>query len=203
MRHKGRLLVLSGPAGVGKGTVCKALLEKEPQIRLSVSETTRPPRPGEVDGVDYFFVSKADFEAGISAGNYLEYDHHFDRYYGTPKSYVVQQLTLGNDVLLEIDVNGAEQIKKVMPEAITIFLLPPSAKECKNRIMGRGTESDEQLRLRWERFPDEVNCAYHYDYVVINDTIDRALASIRSIIMSEKLRTPFWEDHIQALLGGN
>ena len=146
---KGVLIVLSGPSGVGKGTVCKALLARNPQVKLSVSATTRAPRPGEIEGVSYFFKTRDEFERMIAAGDFLEYMDVFGlNYYGTPRTYVEQQLAGGNDILLEIDVKGAMNVKRLCPDAVLVFVAPPSMDTLKKRLVGRGTETEEAVERR-------------------------------------------------------
>ena len=179
--NKGRLFVISGPSGTGKGTICKELVKDE-KIRLSVSMTTRSPREGEVHGVSYFFASKEEFLQKIDADGFLEYAEVFGNYYGTPKMEVLELLDEGIDVLLEIDVQGALQIKKVYPEAVLLFILPPSLEELRNRLAGRGTETPEVLEHRLGKAVHEISFAHEYDYTVINDQLDEAVDNVRTVI---------------------
>ncbi|QZY57129.1 guanylate kinase [Crassaminicella profunda] len=188
MMKEGLLLVISGPSGTGKGTVCKELLKSEKDIKLSVSATTREPRNGEVNGINYYFLDKDTFERQISEDEFLEYAKVYDNYYGTPKKYVIDEINEGNDVLLEIDIQGALQVKEKYPKGIFIFILPPSMNELKKRIVGRGTESEESISKRFGSALDEINYVKEYDYFVINDTVEKAVEKIRGIIRSEKCK---------------
>ncbi len=181
------LIVLSGPSGVGKGTVAKKLIERNPNLALSVSCTTRAPRAGEVDGQHYFFVSKEQFLDEVNKGGFLEHSEHFENLYGTPKPFVARKL-LSNDVLLEIDVNGGLNVKKNYPDAILIMLLPPSEEEIYNRLVKRHTESQDKIKLRMDRIEYELSLADKYDYTVINDDLFTAIKNIEKIISQEKLK---------------
>ena len=178
------LIVLSGPSGVGKGTIVNDLL-KSGGFALSVSCTTRVMREGEKDGVSYFFIGRDEFEKNIAAGGFLEYSNHFGNYYGTPKAFVEKQLQTHN-VILEIEVDGALQVKKVYPDAVLIMVLPPDREELAARLRGRGTESEEKIAKRLERYDYEVSKKAEYDYVVVNDDLRTAVESIRGIIKSLK-----------------
>ncbi len=186
--HKGLLLVICGPSGVGKGTVCKELLKEMPELNLSISATTREQRRGEVDGVNYFFIRKSEFQEMIKNNDFFEYAEVYDNLYGTPKKYVLEQLNKGNDVILEIDIQGAMQVKKEYPDGIFIFLLPPSMKELRNRIVGRATDSDESIRKRLKCAYNEIDYIKEFDYYVINDDLKKAVKNLQSIIISEKCR---------------
>ena len=179
------LLVISGPSGVGKGTIVKELLKRDKNIKLSVSCTTRQPREGEKEGESYFFISKEQFEDMINRGEFLEYNSHFENYYGTPKKYVEESLKCG-DVLLEIEVDGAFKVKKAHPEAILLLVCPPSDEELKRRLKGRGSESDEKISERLKRAKYELARADGYDYKVINDDLICAVKDIQKIIQAEK-----------------
>lgn len=181
----GLLIVLSGPAGVGKGTVCTALRKKMPDIVYSVSATTRQPRQGEAEGVNYFFKSREQFLEMIKNDALLEYAEYVGNYYGTPREFVDRTLAGGKDVILEIEVQGALKVKEKFPEAIFIFLLPPSLEELKQRITGRGTESMDTINTRMNVAVEEMNLLKHYDYAVVNDEIESACERIRSIIVAE------------------
>jgi guanylate kinase len=183
---KGLLIVLSGPSGAGKGTVCRALLEKHPEIQLSVSCTTRLPRLGEKEGVNYFFKCEEEFKQLIGQDEFLEYACVYGNYYGTPKSFVEKKLKEGDDVLLEIDVQGALKSKKIFPDGVFIFLVPPSMEELERRIRGRATESEEQIQVRLGKAKSEMAQIERYDYVIVNDRIERVVDEIESIIEAEK-----------------
>lgn len=186
---RGVLIVLSGPSGVGKGTVRKALFE-EPDIdfQYSISMTTRQPRAGEVDGEDYFFVSREEFETEIANGGMLEYAEYVGNYYGTPKRFIDQTLAAGRDVLLEIEVQGALQVKEKMPEGAYIFLTPPDLQALKDRLIGRGTEDMMVIEKRVMTATSEIRMMANYDYAVINDEVELAVRRIKDIINVERLR---------------
>jgi len=184
---RGLLIVLSGPSGTGKGTVCKALLSKRPDIALSISCTTREPRAGEVNGKHYFFTNHDEFEKRIENGEFLEYANVFSNYYGTPKSFVDETLASGKDVLLEIDVQGALKVKKNSPDGVFIFLIPPSMAELEKRIRSRATETEEKIRERLGKADAEMQLMKEYDYVIINDEVNLVVEKIESILIAEKL----------------
>jgi guanylate kinase len=186
--RKGLLIVLSGPSGAGKGTICKALLSRHPEIALSVSCTTRLPRSNEREGVNYFFKSENEFKRLIRQDEFLEYACVYSNYYGTPKSFVAAKLEEGDDVLLEIDVQGALKTKRIFPEGVFIFLVPPSMEELERRIRGRATESEEQILERLGKAKSEMAQVERYDYVIVNDHVERVVAEIESIIEAEKLK---------------
>ena len=185
--EKGLLIVLSGPSGTGKGTVCKALLKKHPEIALSVSCTTRPPRAGEVHGKHYFFMDREDFEKRIAEGAFLEYANVFSNFYGTPRGFVEETLAQGKDVLLEIDVQGALQVKESAPDGVFIFLIPPSMEELEKRIRSRATETEEKIRERQGKAYAELSLMDKYDYVIVNDEVDRVVEKIEAILTAERL----------------
>lgn len=187
-KKKGLLIVLSGPSGAGKGTICKALMEKEKNLKLSISATTRQPRSGEIEGKNYFFKSEEDFEKMIENDSFLEWAKVYGHYYGTPKDFVLKNLEEGNDVVLEIDIQGALKIKEKFPEGVFIFILPPSMEELKNRIKKRGTETEEEIIKRFKSAYEELNYVSRYNYVVINDSVEEAVEKIRAIIIAEKCR---------------
>ena len=190
LNHRGLLIVLSGPSGVGKGTVRKALFEMPDQeFVYSVSMTTRPPRPGEVDGVDYYFVTKEEFERQIAAGNLLEYAEFVGNYYGTPKDKVEEQLNKGKEVILEIEVNGAFQVREKCKDAVFVFLVPPTRKALYERLKSRGTETEERILARIEKANKEFKLAHQYDYIVVNDEIYNAADRIMAIIRAEHAKT--------------
>lgn len=178
---KGKLFVISGASGVGKSTVLKRVMEARNDLRFSVSATTRPPRPGEVDGESYYFVTKAQFEAMIDRGEFLEYDAHMDNYYGTPAAQAEEKMKKGS-VILDIEPNGAFNVRKAMPDAVLIFIAPPSMEELQRRLMGRGDTSEEQMRLRRERAAWEMEQSKKYDYVVVNDQVEACADKILKII---------------------
>ena len=182
---KNVLFVISGPSGVGKGTIAKKIVERNGRVKLCVSCTTRPPRRGEVNGKDYFFITKEAFENKISENGFLEYSNHFDNYYGTPKDFVDEKLKT-NDVLLEIDVNGGLAVKKNFPKAVLIMVLPPSLDEVKRRLEKRHTESEEMILKRMERISYEISKKNLYDYTVVNDDLERAVVQMEKILDREK-----------------
>ncbi|WP_199617829.1 guanylate kinase [Paenibacillus alkalitolerans] len=182
---KGLLLVLSGPSGVGKGTLCDRLRQLSPELVYSVSATTRAPRSGEVEGKNYFFTSRERFQSMIAEGELLEWAEYVGNYYGTPRRFVEETIAEGRDVILEIDVQGAMQVKERFPEAVFIFVLPPSLEELQNRIQSRGTETESAIRSRMQVAADEMRLMEHYDYAVVNDVIDLACARVQSIITAE------------------
>ncbi|KRM79690.1 gmk protein [Lapidilactobacillus dextrinicus DSM 20335] len=198
------LIVLSGPSGVGKGTVRQAMVNKYgQQFKYSISMTTRKPRPGEVDGVDYYFVSKAEFEEEIANGGMLEYAQYVDNYYGTPLKYVNQTLESGQDVLLEIEVNGAMQVRSKVSDGVFIFLAPPDLHELQDRIVKRGTDDTATIKKRMLQARQEINLMTNYDYVVVNDQVDSAVNRIEQIIASEHLRVARVLSTYQKMLGDN
>ena len=193
---KGLLIVLSGPSGVGKGTLCKALRSQTTSIQYSVSATTRAPREGEIDGVHYFFKTREQFEHMIANNALLEWAEYVGNYYGTPAQYVRDNLEQGKDVILEIEVQGAQKVRELFPEGIFIFLLPPSLDELRNRIVGRGTESEETINQRMKAASDELALLSNYDYAVVNDDLDAARARVESILTAEHCR----RDRMQELV---
>lgn len=191
MSKRGMLIVLSGPSGVGKGTVRKALFSQPGNdFQYSVSMTTRQPRPGEVNGKDYFFVSKEEFEQHIREGQMLEYAKYVDNYYGTPLKYINDTLDEGKDVFLEIEVNGAMQVRSKCPDGVFIFLTPPDLMELRQRLIHRGTDSMEVINKRIHKAFGEIQMMQNYDYAVVNDQVDNAVTKIKDIIRSERLWVP-------------
>ncbi len=182
---RGLLLVLSGPSGVGKGTLCARLRELSPELVYSVSATTRKPRAGEVDGVNYFFKTHEQFRDMIEADELLEWAEYVGNYYGTPKSFVEETIAQGRDIILEIEVQGAMKVKERFPEAVFIFVLPPSLAELEKRIVNRGTETESVIRSRMEAAIEELKLMEHYDYAVVNDVVDMACERVQSIIKAE------------------
>ncbi|WP_018921307.1 guanylate kinase [Salsuginibacillus kocurii] len=187
-KEKGLLIVLSGPAGVGKGTVCRALRETENNINYSVSATTRAPREGEIDGVNYFFKTKDEFKEMIEQNQLLEWAEYVNNYYGTPLPYVEQSLNEGNDIILEIEVQGALKVKERYPEGVFLFLMPPSLKELRERIVGRATESEDLINQRMTVAKEEIEMMKQYDYVVENDEVEEAVKRIEAIVTAEHCR---------------
>jgi guanylate kinase len=188
MKPQGILLVLSGPSGAGKGTICKRLLDERLDLAYSVSATTRQPRVGEVDGESYIFMSKDKFEGLIAQEGFLEHAKVYDNYYGTPKDYVLKQLEKGLDVVLEIDPQGALQVKKRYPDGVFVFIVPPSLDELSKRIYKRGTDSEEVIKKRLSSASSELNYASKYDYIVVNDEVEKATAKVSKIMDAEHLR---------------
>lgn len=183
----GKLFIISGPSGTGKGTICKEVAT-DTDIVLSISATTRSPRKGEEDGINYYFLSKKEFVERIEAGGFLEHAQVYGNYYGTPKENVMECLASGKDVLLEIDMQGAMQVKDNYPDGIFIFILPPSMKELRKRITGRGTESKEAIDLRLSQTLKEIEYIDQYDYCVVNGKLDEAVKRVKAIILSEHSR---------------
>ena len=192
---KGSLIVISGPTCAGKGTICKELLKINKNIWRSISYTSRPIRGNEVNGVDYYFVSKEEFENKIKNGEMLEYAQvHYNDYYGTPREHIKEKLDAGIDVILEIDIQGAIQIKEKVKDAIFIFILAPSMEEIRNRLIKRGFENNEQMIERFKTAYREINELTKYNYVVVNDVLEDAVNKVNSIIISEKCRVDRIED---------
>lgn len=188
-KSRGNLIIISGTTCAGKGTVIEELLKKNDNLALSISYTSRPKRENEVDKVDYYFVTKEEFEKKIKDGDFLEYAQvQYNAYYGTPKKEVIELLNSGKDVILEIDVQGAKQIKALYPETILIFIMAPSMTEVKKRIKMRGMENNEQIIARFKVAYNEINEINQYNYVVVNDDLDMAVKKVEAILISEKLR---------------
>ncbi|MFC7320390.1 guanylate kinase [Halobacillus campisalis] len=185
IKEKGILFILSGPSGVGKGTVRKALFDQSTDLRYSISMTTRDPREGEVDGVDYFFKSREEFERLIEQGQLIEHAEYVGNYYGTPKEYVEHTLEQGKDVFLEIEVQGALKVRENFPQGVFVFLIPPSLEELKDRIVSRGTETEEKVKNRLLAAKEEIEMMDAYDYVVVNDQVDSAVKKVQAIVASE------------------
>lgn len=182
MSERGLLIVVSAPAGCGKTTIIKELRRRRPDIGFSVSATTRPPRPGDVDGRDYFFVSKPEFEAMIASGELLEYAEYVGNYYGTPRRAVEERLAGGSDIVLDIEVQGAFQVKAAMPDAVSVFLLPPSFEELERRLVTRGTETAETIAKRLATAKTECARADEYDFRIVNDRVERAVSELEEVI---------------------
>lgn len=189
-KQNGKLFVISGPSGAGKGTIVNAVMDQaDPSgTALSISMTTREPRPGEEDGVNYFFVTKEEFRRQIEAGGFLEYAEVYDHYYGTPKSKVMEKLNQGRDVILEIDIQGALNVKKAFPEGVLIFILPPSMEVLRNRLTGRGTDAPEVIERRLSKTRGELTFIDRYDYGVVNDDLKEAVETVRAIMRAEHAR---------------
>ena len=188
MTNKGLLIVFSGPSGSGKGTVLAEAMKRYPQMEFSVSATTRAPREGETDGVNYFFKTREEFLALTEENGFIEWAEFCGNCYGTPRAYVESRLAQGKDVILEIEVQGAMQVKKAFPDSVLIFNLPPSMEELKNRLVGRNTESADVIENRLATAKSELAVADCYDYVIVNDTVDAAAEKFISILKSEKCR---------------
>ena len=182
MNHKGLLIVISGFSGAGKGTLMKKMIENYDQYALSISMTTRAPREGEVDGREYFFVAREQFEDKIREGGFIEHAQYCGNYYGTPKDYVEEQLTAGKDVILEIEIQGARKIKEQFPDAILLFVMPPSIAVLYQRLIGRGTETEEIIIERLQRAVEESVGIEEYDYLIVNDDLDTCLKELHELL---------------------
>lgn len=195
MKKRGVLAIISGFSGAGKGTIVNKLVSEYPYA-LSISATTRSPREGEVDGVNYFFKTKEEFEQLIAEDEFIEYATYVGNYYGTPKSYVMEQLDAGKDVLLEIEMQGALKVKEKFPEVALIFITPPTAEELKNRLVGRGTETSDVIEKRMQRAKEE--CVYmdKYDYIMINDDLDECVKEIHELLQTLHHTTPNQKEFI-------
>ena len=198
-KKRGTLIVISAPSGAGKGTVISNLLEKENNLWLSVSATSRAPRTNDIEGETYYFYSKEEFENKIKEGYFLEYAEYAGNYYGTPKKIIEEKLNEGIDVILEIEIQGAMQIKNLIPESIFIFIMPPTLQELKRRLVGRNTDSKEKIIERFKIAYKEINEVSKYNYVVVNDEVDNAVRKIQAIIKAEKCRV----DRIEEVLLSN
>lgn len=196
MKRKGRLIVISGPSGVGKGTVVKALMDRDPRVRLSVSATTRPIRPSETDGIQYHFITHEEFERMIEADLFLEHAQYVGNRYGTPEKAVDEMLEQGFDVILEIEVQGGVQVMHRRPDAITIFIAAPSFEELARRLRGRGDTDEEKVQMRLQQARMEYLVAPQYQYIVVNDLLEDAVDDVQSILRSEELQS----EHQQHLL---
>ena len=199
MKEKGILIVVSGFSGSGKGTIMRELLKKYDNYALSVSATTRAPRPGEIDGVHYFFKTKEKFEEMIRENRLIEYASYVENYYGTPKEYVQQQLENGKDVILEIEIQGALKIKEQFPDTLLLFMVPPSASVLEERLRGRGTETDEVVRKRLHRAVEESEFIEQYDYLIVNDDLETCVKETHEIIQSQHHRVDQRREFIDTL----
>ena len=186
MKNKGLLLVISGFSGAGKGTVMKEIMKKYDDYALSISATTRLPREGEVDGREYFFKTVEQFKQMINENKLIEYANYVGNYYGTPKEYVENHLEAGKNVILEIEIQGALNIKKLYPDAVLMFIMPPDAKELENRLRGRGTEDEKTVHARLMRAAEEAEGVEAYDYIVVNDDVTKCAERINDIVICEK-----------------
>lgn len=184
----GSLIVISGPSGAGKGSIVKALLDQYPSVHYSVSATTRTPRDGEVNGVNYWFVSRAEFDQMRENDELLEWAEVYGNFYGTPRQRVLEAIKLGHDIILEIDPQGAMKVKSAFPNAVFVYIMPPSPRELSRRIIGRGTESQDAIRRRLNSVANELGYVHEYDYLVINDDLREATADVAAIIRAEKWR---------------
>ena len=196
VKNTGKFFVLSGPSGAGKGTICKRLLEETDKLDLSVSMTTRKPRVGETEGVSYYFTEKEVFQEHIKKGNLLEYAEVYGNYYGTPKTPVLDKLSRGIDVILEIDMQGALKVKESYPDGVFIFILPPSMTELRKRLTGRGTETAEAIELRLGEALKELSYIDKYDYCVVNGVLEEAVARVKAIVVAEHSKVAFTAEEL-------
>jgi len=188
LSHSGNVFVLSAPSGTGKSTLAKQLVRQVADLDFSVSFTTRKPRPGEVHGKDYFFVDDAAFDAMIAKDGFVEWVQVYDRRYGTGRAWILEHLAAGQDILLDVESQGARRVKEAIPDAVMVFLLPPSSQELAQRLRGRGDESDQQVRIRLEYARHELAQLDGYDYLVVNDTVEQAYHRLESIIIATRCR---------------
>jgi guanylate kinase len=189
IKKRGLMLVLSSPSGAGKTTISRAILRAERSLAMSVSVTTRSPRPGEEHGKDYYFVNEAEYQRMVAAGELLEHAKVFDNYYGTPKEHVERELRAGRDVMFDIDWQGTQQLKaSARDDLVSVFILPPSIKELERRLRGRAQDTEEVMRRRMERAADEMSHWPEYDYVVVNQNVDESIEQVKSILIAERLK---------------
>ena len=199
MNHQGILVVVSGFSGAGKGTLMKELLKRYDNYALSISATTRAPREGETDGKEYFFVTKEQFEKMRDERKLIEYAQYVNNYYGTPKEYVEQKMVEGKDVILEIEIQGALKVKKRFPDALLLFVTPPSAEELRRRLVGRGTETLEVINARLARAAEEASGMEAYDYLLINDDLDRCVEEMHQLIQLQHRKTSYHLDFLSKM----
>ena len=199
MNHQGILVVVSGFSGAGKGTLMKELLKRYDNYALSISATTRAPREGETDGKEYFFVTKEQFEKKRDERKLIEYAQYVNNYYGTPKEYVEQKMAEGKDVILEIEIQGALKVKKRFPDALLLFVTPPSAEELRRRLVGRGTETLEVINARLARAAEEASGMEAYDYLLINDDLDRCVEEMHQLIQLQHRKTSYHLDFLSKM----
>ncbi|MCQ2501403.1 MAG: guanylate kinase [Lachnospiraceae bacterium] len=199
MMSRGILTVVSGFSGAGKGTLMKALMSQYDNYALSISCTTRKPREGEVDGVHYFYKTKEEFEAMIAENGFLEHAQYVGNYYGTPKAYVEEMLEQGKDVILEIEIQGALNVRNLVPDVLLLFVTPPSAEELERRLVSRGTETPEVIRSRMDRAVEEAEFMDRYDYLVINDDLDTCVKEMHELIQAQKNRTSSRQEMIDKM----
>ena len=199
MNHQGILVVVSGFSGAGKGTLMKELLKRYDNYALSISATTRAPREGETDGKEYFFVTKEQFEKMRDERKLIEYAQYVNNYYGTPKEYVEQKMAEGKDVILEIEIQGALKVKKRFPDALLLFVTPPSAEELRRRLVGRGTETLEVINARLARAAEEDSGMEAYDYLLINDDLDRCVEEMHQLIQLQHRKTSYHLDFLSKM----
>ncbi len=197
---KGMLIVLSAPSGAGKTTVCQALLERTDRVKRAITTTTRPPRPGETDGVDYFFLSEEEFREKLDRGRFLEHARIYDHYYGSGRDYVESQVEAGYDVILVIDVQGARSLRGMGVEAVYVYLLPPSLSELRRRLEGRKTDSSEVIEKRLSRARDEISRYTDYDYCVINDDLAAAVDDLEAILRAERSRAEKFSGKVEEII---
>lgn len=202
IQHPGNVFVVSAPSGTGKSTLSQRLIERVPDLVFSISVTTRPPRPGEVDGQDYFFVDDDRFDAMVRAGDFVEWVQVYERRYGTSRPWLEEVLASGKDVLLDIETTGALNIRRAIPDAVMVFILPPSAQALETRLRGRGKDSEEQVRLRLQHARHELDLYHAYDYLIVNDDLDRAYRQFESVIWATRARKERMVSTAQAILAG-
>lgn len=196
----GHLFILSAPSGAGKTTVCEALLAGMSNLSRAITTTTRPPRPGETDGVDYFFLSQEAFQKKLKAGRFLEHAVIYDNYYGSGRDYIESELATGRDVILVVDVQGAWSIKKTGVPAVYIYLLPPSLEELRARLVGRKSDGPEMIEKRFAQAKKEISRYTEYDYCIINDDLAVAVADIQAVIRAERCRTEYYPDIVRKII---